>query len=61
MVIWGFGPCLGIDAQWSDVPPGFDKGLESSEVYVPRLVKATIVLFPHASAYFILIIFAAWP
>lgn len=44
-------------ALWrSDVHPGIDAGLQSSKVQVPRLVKARIESFPHASAYLILVI-----
>lgn len=38
------------------VYPAIDAGLDSSEVYVPRLVKARIESFPQASTYVIIVI-----
>lgn len=44
-VIWRF-----------DVYPSIDAGLESSKVYVPKLVKTRIDLYADASTYLILVI-----
>lgn len=53
--------CPGIEAKLSDAYPGIDTGLKISiarapSVLVLSLVKARIELFPHATAYLILVI-----